>query len=343
MSPPVSELCWQCHMCISGPYLYNVTNRCLNVLENGHLCQHQMCPQCWKYGKNLRRASGSVGPSVPNTRPSQPSGGTESKTPNAADSRTARSGQEENQDSSGRTSPAFAMPSGVAEGNSNTRELTAPESPVSDIEISSDESAQATPASDTNFEDGTTTPWQPDESGQATPASDTSSEDGITTPWQPDESAQATPASDTSSEDGTTTPWQPDLGIVNAVVSRIVHDWASQYRTPSTGPRTHAGGSRESEAPNDGAQQGSTNSRDAGGTRKRNHSPDGNNDDTNDQSQKRRLRGLDLDPDESTPMARLLACPFYKYAPLRYSEQNVTEKEYRGCSSCYLVNINRTK
>jgi len=40
---------------------------------------------------------------------------------------------------------------------------------------------------------------------------------------------------------------------------------------------------------------------------------------------------------------RLLACPYYKYNPIRFSEHNIQEKPYRGCSSSYLSTISRLK
>jgi hypothetical protein len=40
---------------------------------------------------------------------------------------------------------------------------------------------------------------------------------------------------------------------------------------------------------------------------------------------------------------RLLACPYYKYNPIRFSEHNIQEKHYRGCSSGYLSTISRLK
>jgi hypothetical protein len=295
----VSETYWYCHMCTSGPHIYAITTRCTNILSSGHLCQHEMCSQCNQLKMKLRRTSGNVGPSVPNTSPSRLFGGTDVRTTDAVDSRIAWPGREENQDSNGGTSSASAITTGVPEGNSNTRELTTTDTPVSDSEISSDESPQVTPLSDT------------------------------------------------SSEDGTMVSWQADLNIVSAVASRLVHDWASQYRTPDTGStsnvRTHAGGSRGSEAPYGRSQRNSANPLDAASTPKRSHNPDSNNDDTNDQSRKRRRQELKPDPDKTTAIVRLLACPFCKYDPQRYSERNVTEKEYRGCSSCYLADINRMK
>ena len=40
---------------------------------------------------------------------------------------------------------------------------------------------------------------------------------------------------------------------------------------------------------------------------------------------------------------RLLACPFNKSNPQRYSDRNNREMEYRGCSSCYITSIPRLK
>ncbi|KIW88058.1 uncharacterized protein Z519_11168 [Cladophialophora bantiana CBS 173.52] len=41
--------------------------------------------------------------------------------------------------------------------------------------------------------------------------------------------------------------------------------------------------------------------------------------------------------------SRLLACPYSKFDPCRYSERNELEKNYRGCSSCFLKDIARLK
>jgi hypothetical protein len=40
---------------------------------------------------------------------------------------------------------------------------------------------------------------------------------------------------------------------------------------------------------------------------------------------------------------RILACPYFKLDPARYSEANTLEKNYRGCSSVYLRDIARVK
>ncbi|OAL32685.1 hypothetical protein AYO20_07843 [Fonsecaea nubica] len=45
----------------------------------------------------------------------------------------------------------------------------------------------------------------------------------------------------------------------------------------------------------------------------------------------------------SRPTKKLLACPYWKYDPTRYSPANTSEKRYRGCSSVYLRDIARLK
>jgi hypothetical protein len=45
------------------------------------------------------------------------------------------------------------------------------------------------------------------------------------------------------------------------------------------------------------------------------------------------------DPDH----VRLFACPYFELDPARYSEANILEKNYRGCSSVYLRDIARVK
>src|ERR1700733_9020089 len=45
------------------------------------------------------------------------------------------------------------------------------------------------------------------------------------------------------------------------------------------------------------------------------------------------------DPDD----VHLLACSYFKLDPARYSEANILERNYRGCSSVYLRDIARVK
>lgn len=81
--------------------------------------------------------------------------------------------------------------------------------------------------------------------------------------------------------------------------------------------------------------QGSTQPRE----RKRGQSEDGEDGDDERRTKKpNRSENHHLESEN-----RLLACPYTKFQPRRYSERNFTEKNYRGCSSCYLRNIPRLK
>lgn len=66
---------------------------------------------------------------------------------------------------------------------------------------------------------------------------------------------------------------------------------------------------------------------------------DADADDPEDHGQKRGKRNRSHS-DSNVP---LLACPFSKYDPLRYSEVNIAEREYRGCSTPCLTDISRLK
>jgi hypothetical protein len=61
--------------------------------------------------------------------------------------------------------------------------------------------------------------------------------------------------------------------------------------------------------------------------------------DSDEEPRKRRRRN----PPVWDPQQRILACPYSKYNIYRYSEMNVTEKSYRGCTSCFLTDISRLK
>jgi hypothetical protein len=50
-----------------------------------------------------------------------------------------------------------------------------------------------------------------------------------------------------------------------------------------------------------------------------------------------------LNPEGGDSNSKLFACPYAKYDPMRYSERNDTERNYRGCSSRLLRNIARLK
>jgi hypothetical protein len=70
---------------------------------------------------------------------------------------------------------------------------------------------------------------------------------------------------------------------------------------------------------------------------------DNESDHEGDGQSRRRRRKIQKADNSSPTSPRLLACPFHKMYPLRFSELNEREKEYRGCSSGYWPNISRLK
>ena len=62
-----------------------------------------------------------------------------------------------------------------------------------------------------------------------------------------------------------------------------------------------------------------------------------------DDQPRRPRRGMQNVHGSSTKPPRLLACPFHKMDPIRYSGLNEREKEYRKCSSGYWPDISRLK
>ena len=65
---------------------------------------------------------------------------------------------------------------------------------------------------------------------------------------------------------------------------------------------------------------------------------DGGEESNDDNNLKRRKQ-----VSQSSMSQRLLACPYSKFDPARYSERNQHEKQYRGCSGRYLTDISRLK
>ena len=71
-------------------------------------------------------------------------------------------------------------------------------------------------------------------------------------------------------------------------------------------------------------------------------SQDHNDEEEDDDTERRRPKRQK--PGSASPASPLLlACPFQKFDPERYSEINAQEKEHRGCSSGYWPDIARLK
>jgi hypothetical protein len=149
--------------------------------------------------------------------------------------------------------------------------------------------------------------------------------------------------SDTSHDDGTTPPNPTEQSIVSAVARRLVDGWVSQHQSSDVGEasnaRTRANGSRESQTASHPSKQDFLASSHAAHVSKRAR----DSDDADDQSQKRRRQNAKPAPDTADPLVCLLACPYQKHDPRRYSEANLAEKEYRRCASCYILDISRLK
>ena len=81
------------------------------------------------------------------------------------------------------------------------------------------------------------------------------------------------------------------------------------------------------------------------GKRRRDHnSNDNDNDEDHEDQQRKPTRKKLRHTNTSISIdGRLLACPYCKYDPTRYSERNIEERNYRGCSSIYLTSISRVK
>jgi hypothetical protein len=149
--------------------------------------------------------------------------------------------------------------------------------------------------------------------------------------------------SDTSYDDGTTPPNPKEQSVISAVARRLVDGWVSQRQSSDVGEAsnvsTRANGSRGSQTASYPSKQNFVASSHAARVSKR----AGDGDDADDQPRKRRRQNAKPTPDTADPIVRLLACPYQKHDPRRYSEANLAEKEYRGCASCYILDISRLK
>jgi hypothetical protein len=81
------------------------------------------------------------------------------------------------------------------------------------------------------------------------------------------------------------------------------------------------------------------------GKRRRDDEDDGGNDDEEDENPDRRRHKRQRTAGSNSDVLpeKLFACPYFKLDPSRYSQRNIDEKKYRGCSSCFLTDISRLK
>jgi hypothetical protein len=155
--------------------------------------------------------------------------------------------------------------------------------------------------------------------------------------------------SDSASEDGHATCAAKNHRGWFAVVGKFVAAYCLvQGNGRARGSKDHSPSYRQNtgkESGNTQASQCGPSSRSPRRSRggKRNCSDGRHNQDPEDGSGADGRKRAKHTPSVSSEEASLLACPFYKYDPLRYSEVNHLEKDYRGCSGAYLTGISRLK
>jgi hypothetical protein len=124
--------------------------------------------------------------------------------------------------------------------------------------------------------------------------------------------------------------------------SLAVNSQTTQYLAAANSPSGHAKSSSTSSSSSLSDTKPSSAST---GKRRRNHDSNDNNNDEDHEDQQRQPSRKKL-RHTSTLISidgRLLACPYCKYDATRYSERNIEERNYRGCSSIYLTSISRVK
>jgi hypothetical protein len=124
--------------------------------------------------------------------------------------------------------------------------------------------------------------------------------------------------------------------------SLVVNLQTTQYLAAANSPSGHAKSSSTSSSSSLSDTKPSSMS--TGKRRRDNDSNDNDNDEDHEDQQRQPTRKKLRHTDTSISIdGRLLACPYCKYDPTRYSERNIEEKNYRGCSSIYLTSISRVK
>ena len=209
----------------------------------------------------------------------------------------------------------------------------------------------------TNIEDWLAESTAPDTIGRSASLASPASAFTATTPSQRSSSLVAsTPKTSDSpyfdsdgersfvqSEDSLSITWSvSSAAAVISLAERLASDYLAKTDAPSDGPDGSAqtkptsnssGRTNASESSTRASSSGSASSA-ASKRPYRNEEEEG--------SQRRKRPKL---PNQAIggPDTKLLACPYMKFDPQRYSERNPTEKNYRGCSSCFLKDMNRLK
>lgn len=196
-----------------------------------------------------------------------------------------------------------------------------------------------------------------EEAGDPPAASTKTENDYRLVSWQPQQnddqltdsegemSFMATPALEDLQDDHSNPPNPEWVAIKSAVAGQIAKSYAMVlvrgHRAPNQ--RTQPGGSS---TPPTSSKSGSTLSQTTSPRRncakRRLSSIDGEQ--GNDEDDERPVRRPKIPVEyKAADDGKLLACPYSKFDSTRYSELNMTEQQYRGCSSCFLTTIPRMK
>jgi hypothetical protein len=134
----------------------------------------------------------------------------------------------------------------------------------------------------------------------------------------------------------------PSQQVVQTIARSIVRAWFTERRRrPEINDATNEHG-RQSSGTSQGGKIDKDNAPGAANklSKKRPAPPSEDEDDLTEHPRRRKRRKLSS---SDVDIVRLFACPYYKYDPSRYSQTNLVEKQYRGCSHRYLPNIARLK
>jgi len=156
--------------------------------------------------------------------------------------------------------------------------------------------------------------------------------------------------SETSSIRSMTYEWQAialpaeAARLQETFVQQLIHEYVSNWRSQNGQVRSRPGqrpistsGQRRHRMQRE--SRGSAPNAKSLGKRRRQADQDPDDFPSSDDDNKR----LRLNPEGDDSNGRLFACPYAKYDPMRYSERNDIETNYRGCSSTLLRDIARMK
>jgi RNA recognition motif. (a.k.a. RRM, RBD, or RNP domain) len=149
-------------------------------------------------------------------------------------------------------------------------------------------------------------------------------------------------------EDSLKTLGNEDQAVLTEIAAGVVLDWFAKWRrfssraTSSFGHTQAAGSDSAAQVESAGPERQSDSLVAKRISPQREYSADRTGSDSDGSGSRRHKRPRTSIA--STPSRqRLLACPFAKFDPGRYSEHNAAEKDYRKCSSLYLKDISRLK